>query len=173
MNNPNKKKEHIQSLIILFKSEDGMERKNARNELVLIGKPAVSALCTALKYSEFDKVRWEAAKTLGAILDAKAVPALVKALEDNETEVAWLAAEALEKLKMAAWPKLLDVLLNRGMNSLKLRNGAHHIFRNQNQEGFIDLLDTLREALASASDYQGLPLVAFEILKRMKEKDDN
>src|SRR5664279_2458385 len=82
----------LESLMEMLASKDGMTRKKARISLVALGKQAVPSLTQALQNSKLDHLRWEAAKILGAIGDVKAIPPLVKALEDSDQDVAWLAA---------------------------------------------------------------------------------
>jgi len=86
---------NIESLMDMLASKNGMTRRKAREELVALGKPAVSFLTQALTNSRFSQVRWEAAKALGGINDTGSIPSLVNALEDSDSDVAWLAAEAL------------------------------------------------------------------------------
>jgi HEAT repeat protein len=117
-----------------------------------------------------DHIRWEAAKTLGAIGDTRAIPSLVKALEDSDSDVTWLAAEALRNFKKVAWPQLLRALIKSKPDSVLLRQGAHHVFRNQKEDGFNDLLATLRTALESSSASESTPFAASNILKRLKAK---
>ncbi len=161
---------NVQSLVDMLASKDGTIRQKARQSLVVIGKPAVSSLAQTLQNSKVDHVRWEAAKTLGAIGDVGAIPSLVKALEDSDTDVTWLAAEALRKFKKAAWPALLRALIKRGPDSDLLCHGAHHVLRNQKEDGFTDLLSTLTAALESNTAQETASLAAYEILKRMKAK---
>jgi len=71
-------------------SKDGAIRQKARKSLVALGKSAVSSLTRILQNSGSDHVRWEAVKTLGAIGDSRAIPLLVKALEDGDPDVAYL-----------------------------------------------------------------------------------
>lgn len=149
--------------------KDGMIRGKARGSLVALGKPAVAALVHALQTSKLDQVRWEAAKALGAIGDVRAIPSLVKALEDSDSDVAWLAAEALRKFRKAAWSPLLRALMKAGSDSFSLREGAHHVLRQQNEAGFNDLLATLVKALKSGSVHESAALAAYELHKRMKE----
>jgi len=85
---------NLESLMEMLASKDGMTRKKARKSLVAFGKQAVPSLTRALQNSKLDQLRWEAAKILGTIGDAKAIPPLVKALEDSDQDVAWLAAIA-------------------------------------------------------------------------------
>ena len=154
----------------MLASKDGMTRQRARKSLVVIGKPAVSSLTQTLQNSKVDHVRWEAAKALGAIGDARAIPSLVNALEDSDTDVRWLAAEALRNFKKAAWPALLRALIKRGPDSDLLCHGAHHVLRNQKEDGFTDLLSTLTAALESDTFQETTSAAAYDILKRMKAK---
>jgi HEAT repeat protein len=160
---------NIEPLVNLLSSTDDKVRRKARKSLVAVGKPAVPSLSLVLQNSEVFKARWEAAKALGAIGDAKAIPSLVKALEDTESEIVWLAAEALRKFKKIAWPELLNALTQRGTESFTLRNAAHHVFRKQREVGFNDLLPVLRKALESETVPESTPIAASNILKRLRE----
>jgi HEAT repeats len=115
----------IDELIAKLAGKSGQVRENARQRLVVIGKPAVSALIEALK--QRDKlIRWEAAKTLGEIRDPKAAPALVKGLRDRVFEIRWLAAEGLIAIGRGALPPLLNELIKYPENPW-LQQGAHHV----------------------------------------------
>jgi HEAT repeat protein len=159
---------NLESLMDVLASKDGATRQKARKLLVALGKPAVSSLTQALQTSRLDRVRWEAVKTLGAIGDSKAIPWLVKALEDSDPDVAWLAAEALRQFKKAAWPPLLRMLIKNGAESALLRQRAHHVLRNQKEVGFNNLLATLRNDLESNMLQESIPLAAYDILRKMK-----
>jgi HEAT repeat protein len=170
MNKQKPTKTNLELLIDLLASKNGATRMKARKSLVAMGKPAVSSLTRILQNSRVDHVRWEAAKTLSAIGDTRAIPSLVKALEDSDSDVTWLAAEALRNFKKVAWPQLLRALIKSKPDSVSLRQGAHHVFRNQKEDGFNDLLATLRTALESSSASESTPFAASNILKRIKVK---
>lgn len=157
----------IASLISLLAIKDGMARSRAREALVAMGSSAVSALCLTLQHSKENWARWEAAKALGAIGDTQAIPALVSALEDRDTDVTWVAADALEKFGQTAWPALLRAVLERGADSLALRQGAHHALRAQHATDYDDLLDTLRASLESQSAPENTVRAANAILAKM------
>jgi HEAT repeat protein len=161
---------NLESLMNLLENRNAATRMKARKSLVAMGKPAVSSLAGALQYSKLEHVRWEAAKTLGAIGDIRAIPSLVKALGDDNSDVTWLAAEALRKFKKRAWPPLLRALVKSKQDSVLLRTGAHHVLQNQNDDGFNDLLSTLRNALESNSAPESTPLAASDFLNRLKIK---
>jgi hypothetical protein len=161
---------NIESLMDLLASKNGATRMKARKSLVALGKPAVPSLIRTLQNSELDHVRWEAAKTLGGIGDIRSIPVLVRSLEDSNSDVAWLAAEALRKFKKIAWPQLLRALIKSKPDSVLLRQGTHHVLRNQKEDGFNDLLAILMKSLESRSVPISKPLAAYDLLKRLKEK---
>jgi HEAT repeat protein len=161
---------NLTSLMNMLASKDGMIRQKARESLVALGKPAVSSLIKALQNSKSDQVRWEAAKALGGICDTRSIPSLVKALADGNSDVAWLAAEALSKFKRTAWPPLLRALMKSGPNSGLLYQGAHHVLANQKEDGFNDLLAALMKALERGALSESAIVDAHELLKRMKAK---
>jgi HEAT repeat protein len=160
----------IQTLVNQLESEDEKLRTRARKSLVTIGKPAVPNLSLVLENSKIYKARWEAAKALNEIGDLKSISTLVKALEDPESDVAWLAAKTLEKFRKAAWPALLRALVNRGSESVLLQHGAHHVLRKQKMEGYNDLLDILRTALETGSVPETVSPAAYNILELMKKQ---
>lgn len=157
-----------QSLVLLLENEDNKVRTKARKSLVVMGKKAVPSLTLVLENSKIYKARWEAAKALSEIGDIKSIPILVKTLEDHESDVAWLAAKALEKFRKAAWPELMHALVNHGSESILLQHGAHHILRWQKYNGFNELLDTLRNALESVSVPESIPVAAYKILEKIR-----
>jgi HEAT repeat protein len=161
---------NIESLIDLLESKDSATRMKARKSLAAIGKPAVSSLIRILQNSKNDHVRWEAAKTLSVIGDTRTIPSLVRALEDTDPDVAWLAAEALRKFKKGAWPSLLRALVEDDTDSVLLRQGVHHVLRNQQESGFNDLLKVLIKALESNTVSESIPFAVSNLLKRMKVK---
>lgn len=161
---------NLESLMDMLASKDGVIRQNAREALVTLGKPAVSSLTQALLNSSSVQVRWEAAKALGSINDTRSIAPLVKALEDSDPDVAWLAADALMPYKKTAWPPLLQALINSRSDSVLLRKGAHHVLVDQKEDGFNELLTTLLKALESSSAPESSAAAAHDILKKMNVK---
>ena len=162
---------NLKSLMKRLESTDGLVRQKARRALVEIGDSAVIPLSETLMHSKLDQTRWAAAKALGEIIDTKSLPALVNALEDTNTDVAWLAGMALKKFEKVAWKILLQQLVENGVDSVRLRNGARHVFSGQKEEGFNDLLEELMTALEDTALPESGAIVATEILKRMRRKD--
>ncbi len=121
----------LEAYMKALESQDGMLRQSAREGLVALGGKAVGPLARALGNAKQKQVRWEAAKALGALGEASAIPALVRALEDSDSDVIWLAAEGLSAFGKEVWPALLKAVITEGTESAILRQGAHHVFANQ------------------------------------------
>jgi len=117
----------IKNLIRNFYSGDGVEREKARNKLVKLGNPVIDYLI-GLQYASTKQVRWEAIKTLSQIASPESIPILVNALENEDLEVRWLAAEGLVAIGTASINPLFKSLVG-GHNSKFLLEGAHHVLR--------------------------------------------
>jgi nucleotide-binding universal stress UspA family protein len=141
--------ETIDSLIANLASDDGVLRIKARRSLVAIGKQAVGRVAEALK-SRKHWVRWEAAKTLAQIGDPTATRALINALEDDEFDVRWLAAEGLIHIGAKAIEPLLKTLVEHP-DSPWLREGTHHVLHDLTETKF---RQSVRPVLAALEDVQ-------------------
>jgi hypothetical protein len=137
--------EAIGSLIVQLASDDGLVRVNARQSLVAIGAPAVASLIEAVHDAD-GHVRWEAAKALSEIVDPAAAPALVRALQDREFGVRWLAAGGLVALGSKGLVSLLRALVEHS-GSVRLRQGAHHVLHDLARHR--DLTEVLQPVLAA------------------------
>jgi HEAT repeat protein len=115
----------INNLINDLASDDDSTRKNARYSLVAVGKRAIPRLAEALR-DRNDLARREATKALAEIGDSEAAPALVKALEDEEFDIRWTAAEGLTGMNVKGLRALFLALEEKPDSSL-LREGAHHV----------------------------------------------
>jgi HEAT repeat protein len=65
---------------------------------------------------------------LSEIGDPRAAPALVKALEDDDPGIRWMAAEGLIRTEQAGLRPLLKALMENG-GSVRLREGAEHVLK--------------------------------------------
>ena len=115
-----KREPRIRSLLDSLASRDPVLREQARETLVVVGKPAVPLLIPLLSHRK-PHVRWEAAKTLCDIADPIAATALVNILDDSDGDVRWLAAEGLAALGRDGLHPLLAALLDRAQIILVLR----------------------------------------------------
>lgn len=157
------KTRRIPSLIVDLGLRSATIRGKAHASLVAIGKPAVKPLLKALTDST-EYGRGQAAKALGEIGDLSAAPALVKALEDDKFDVRWLAARALVELGRDGLPALLQALVKRP-HSTWLREGAHHILRDEGYEPWRNQLAPVMKALEGYAPANTLPDAAESVLR--------
>lgn len=121
------KTDRIRPLLDTLCSDNGMERKKARNELVKEGGEVIDYLVELLQHRKHT-YRWEAVKTLEQIADPKAIPAFLLALEDNESDIRWIAAEGLIAIGEEAVIPLLKTLIEKS-ESVFIMEAAHHIIK--------------------------------------------
>ena len=153
----------IPALVADLASDNGIIRENAREALVVLGKPAVEPLVQALG-NEDRWVRWEAAKALSSIIDPSAATALSKALGDERPGVRWLAAEALIALGADALEPLLRSLLNPA-NVFWSSEGAHHVLHELAKRFPSPSLDRVIAALDKPEPTMAVPSAALAALR--------
>ena len=165
----------LDALITDLGNTNGQTRQYVRISLVRIGEPAVDALIEILNGKD-GLTRWEAAKALSQIGSPKAAQALVKALEDDLFSIRWLAAEGLRKLGSAGLKPLLKAL-RQAPDSIRLREGAHHILHDLLSQEVLDkrLLAELRSvfsALNCLSPAEVLPVSVMPALKVLEQLEN-
>jgi HEAT repeat protein len=156
----------IESWISDLGSDDGLVRQKAREHLVKMGNRVTEHLVELLKSRE-SVLRWEAAKALEEIADPAAALPLVCALEDEEYDVRWLAAEGLIAIGQKALPPLLDALIEDA-ESLRLREGAHHVLRNVHKASLKSVVVPLIKALEDPDAEEKVPGATYDVLKVLK-----
>lgn len=153
----------ITSLTAMLNSDDGSTRTHARKSLVKIGTAAVPSLIQILTYPQ-DRLRWEAAKALSQIGDPTAAAALVRALDDDNSGIRWLAAEGLVTLGQAGLVHLLEALRQHS-DSVRLREGAHHVLRSLARENpYASIVTPVLAVLEAIEPAIQLPLAAHAAL---------
>ena len=164
----------IDTLVKQLSDKDGQVREKARLTLVDIGKEATLPL-TALLNAKDQQTRWEAAKALGAIADPAAIPALIKALEDNIFDIRWLASEAL----VGYWSGLYQAFTGKTEyarpDKLFFREEARHVFKyilrdNPKANELMVILKPVIDALngsAASVEAPGVARTALEKLSRL------
>jgi hypothetical protein len=153
---------NIETLIQALSDRHGDKRQQTREALVMIGAPAVPVL-TKLVTNPNHHVRWETAKALGEINDPSAAPALVAALEDDESDIRWLGAEGLISLGRTGMRPLLEELVVRS-DSVQLRDGAHHVIRELVKRGREPNLAPILDALDGPAAEDSVPPAATRAL---------
>ncbi len=155
----------IISLVADLGSADGLVRARARGRLVGFRGKATKPLIASLSNKK-EYVRWEAAKALGQIGNARASRALTKALEDKAFDVRWLAAEALIVMGRKSVAPLLQALVKQPP-SVWLREGAHHVFHDISTGELEDVLKPVLLALEGTEPALGVPMEAKKALVRL------
>jgi HEAT repeat protein len=156
--------ETLNTLTNNLTSNDGFVRLTARNVLIKIGPAAVSGLIKAIAGKQVLQ-RWESAKALSQIADPAALQALVAALDDKVFDVRWVAAEGLIAIGRQSIKPLLHLLIDHP-DSIRLREGVHHVLHALNVEKSHEILKPVLEALESPE----APLqVAFASEKALKQ----
>jgi HEAT repeat protein len=160
----------IEPLLAQLASRDGIQRRKARERLVDIGKPAIPHLMSVLQ-SPLERSRWEAAKALGEMREPAAAPALVQALEDEESAIRWLAATGLIRMGRACLGPLLEALEGRS-NSVWVREGAHRVLHFLIRDGVADEAIPVLEALEDIEPAVEVPIAAYHALKKLRHEPE-
>jgi len=129
-------------------------RQRARNALVAMGEPALPLMLDRLATGNF-LVRWEITKALAEMRLPGSVPGLIRALEDDEQDVRWMAAVALAAIGRDALAPLIEAMVER-LSSLFLRQGVHHVLSIYRDPELHDPLLELRDALGPMEDDEGI-----------------
>lgn len=140
------------------------ERLRARRKLVVVNGPAVPMLVRMLS-SPVRLERWEAAKTLAEIADPRSAAALVRALEDDDHDVRWVAGEALVAVGRDALRPLLEALMERS-DSLWLRKRSHYVLGGLRERHGIEEVGPVLRALEGPAPEEGVPIAAWRLLER-------
>ena len=163
------KESEMHELIVKLGSDDGIERQSAREALVAIGRDSVDFLMELLSHPKHI-YRWEAVKTLEEIGDPDTIPIFIQALEDDKSDVRWIAAEGLIKLGKKSIKPLLNVLIDKS-DSVFVLEGAHHIFFDLREKGLLPAgfpTHKLLSALKNPEWIDSVKPLVYDILKNLK-----
>ena len=156
------------SILVELMNEDGVERKKHRAKLVDIGEPVITHLAELLHFDNHT-LRWEAAKTLEQLAHHSSIEHLIIALEDSESDIRWIAAEALSKMGEKVVVPLLQTIIDNGTKSVNLIKGTYHVLHK------IEVDDELKEKLKPIiktlnrrrSVHEQLPIMAKSLVKEL------
>ena len=109
----------------LIDIEDYKNHIKSRKELIKAGREILQVMYKMLK-SDDKIIRKEAMKVVERIADTASIPVAIEMLEDRESEIRWIAAEALIRFGRETIDPLLRALIRHGI-SFYLRQGAHHV----------------------------------------------
>jgi HEAT repeat protein len=163
--NSQKQDQRIASLILDLASEDGLKRQDARSELEAIGEPAIPHLVEAFKNGKHLE-RWEAVKALVKFGDPITTKLFVEALQDDDFEIRWSAAEGLASIGYPALKEVLESLITN-IESVRLRNGAHYFLRRLSSTGHLEKVKPVLAALDSLDFELEAPLAAEKLIEQL------
>jgi len=149
-----------------LRSDSPVTRERACRALVAIGRAAVPVLVDTLT-DAVDHARREAARALSRIHDPAAAPAMVAALEDDLPGVRWLAGEGLIALGREGLIPLFRALIAQS-DSVRLRQGAHHVVHALAGGEFSVQLAAVLQALEGPEPISAIPVAAFNALKDLE-----
>ncbi len=163
------KDSELHELIVKLGSKNGMEREKARKSLVVIGRDSIDYLMELLAHPKHI-YRWEAIKTMEEIADPLSIPSFIQALEDDKSDVRWIAAKGLINLGALAIEPLLKILEQKS-DSVFILEGAHHIFYDLKEnkslpKGFP--IDKLLSTLKNPEWVESVKPLAYELLNNLK-----
>ena len=155
-------------LIEDLQNSKGLIRQKARDELVKNGSDSIPYL-NALKDSPKHKTRWEVVKALGQIGHKDSVHTLIHALEDEKSDVRWLAAEGLVHIGTETIHHLMHALEEK-YKSLHFRNGVHHVLHSikEKEEHLMDEVHEMMHSLEKHINIDSIPLMAEKIKEKLK-----
>jgi len=116
---------NLEQLIEDLGSDKGMKRKKARGVLVANGEKSIEIL-TGLVDHPKHIYRREALKSLQEIGNTQSIPVFIKAMDDDISEVRWIAAKGLIKTGKKSLRPLLYLILDKS-DSVFVLSGAHHV----------------------------------------------
>lgn len=116
----------IENLVETLCDEDGLKRKEAREQLVDIGESVLKHLKDVIDRKKHI-CRWEALKVMEEIGSPDSIPVFIEVLEDDKSDIRWIAAEGLIRAGKYAIIPLLKLIVEKH-DSVFVLNGVHHVF---------------------------------------------
>ncbi len=158
--NQSDEKPEINTLIDDLSSSQLTTRHQANSSLSSIGEQAIPYLLPLLKFSPSKDTRKEAVKVLGNIKSFESIEPLIHALQDENYEVRWDAAESLINIGADSLRPLIKQL-EKHFDSNALRKGALHILRAlRGDDNLDDPLEKLFHALDGSGPIEEIPWLA-------------
>lgn len=119
------KESTVKKLLEILCNDEGQKRKEARRELVALGEETLAYTDNYLNNTKHI-CRWEVLRVIKEIADLKSIPVFLAALDDDKSDIRWIAAEGLIRMGKYSTKPLLN-LVEEKYDSVFVLNGAHHI----------------------------------------------
>jgi len=152
----------LSALIAQLSEKDGKKRQGARQALIEAGEAAVEPLHEILG-DRANPARWEAAKALAEIGSKNSSERLVACLEDNDSDIAWLAAKGLIRIGVPALHPLFARVLEQP-DSRRLKQGVHHVLHDLRDRRTRELLQPYIKTFDSNVSAEEIAMAAQECI---------
>ncbi len=156
-------------LLALTMNRDELHREASR-ALNNLGPLAKSVWIEALGHPD-EHIRWEAARGLGQIGDARAVDILAGGLLDENYSVCWATSDALAHLGTQAIPAILTILSQYRLNEPS-RNAIYHALHGILSTSTQEYIEPLLEALRGPTPDIEAPAIARRLLLDWEKTDE-
>ena len=141
------------------------EHHKARKSLVKESENILPVM-HKLANSNYKTTRKEAIKIVQIIGHKSSIPVLINMLEDDETEIRWIAAEGLIKIGRDSIEPLLKQLIANS-KSYYLRRSAHHVLMKLiNKKDSEDLKQLLHNLRSGNEILEKIPIDAEHIINK-------
>jgi HEAT repeat protein len=163
------KESQIKSLLEKLCEGEGQQRKDARRELIALGDSTLEYINSYLEHPKHI-CRWEALRVVKEIAALKSIPVFLDALDDDKSDIRWIAAEGLIRMGKYSIKPLLNQVTKK-YDSILVLNGAHHIIYELYERELLPenfpakkLLSLLKNSSKSAS----LKVLVHDILRDLE-----
>jgi len=159
----------IKELMEILGDEDGSKRKEAREKLVAIGESTLVYIKDFINHPKHI-CRWEAMKIIEEISDPESIPIFLEALEDDKSDIRWIAAEGLIKTGKYSLRPLLKLVAEK-YDSVFVLNSTHHIIYELEEKELLPKNFPVKKLLAllkNPSKEASLKVLVHNILSELK-----
>jgi HEAT repeat protein len=155
----------VKALLDALRGADEQLGSQIFSALVKLGHDAVPALIEESK-SNSAWVRWQCIRSLGEILDRRALPVLVQALGDSDHSVAWMAAKGLVHFGKVSVGPVLNLLTTTPMTPWLVET-ASYVLNNQRDSRLKPYLEPVIQHMRGPAFRVGTPTTAQKALSRL------
>jgi len=154
--------EAVPALLEALHTADEQQSNQIFQSLVNLGYLAVPALLDASQSSS-SWMRWQSVRALGEIHDSRALPILVRALNDSDHGVAWMAAKSVVPFGRDCLAPVLHLLTTTAITPWLRETSAYVLSKQcQNNSELKACLDPLLQQLHRSSYKEGAGYAALK-----------
>ena len=155
----------VKALLNALHGADEQMGSQIFSALVKLGHDAVPALIEESK-SNSAWVRWQCIRSLGEILDRRALPVLVQALGDSDHSVAWMAAKGLVHFGKISVGPVLSLIMTTPMTPWLVET-ASYVLTHQRDPRLKPYLEPVVQHMRGPAFRVGTPHAAQKALSRL------